>query len=101
MSKPSSKHSKEDYEDVINKLLGTTIKWGKLSLEDLIQFATLLDHPSFFMEKLGVPKDVTETKTTAAPLIRGVLDVWGEVGHGPLAKLWRKLQTEQPPQPKT
>lgn len=91
--------TKEEYEEVINKLLGTGIKWRKLSLEELIEFSVLLDHPELFMGKLGVTTSKTEKEIAAAatmgPVLSEaveVLSLWKEHGQGPFAKLFRKIQ---------
>lgn len=52
--------SKKEYSDAINKLLGLEIDWTKLTQEDLIQFATLLNNPKVFIEKLGADQEVQE-----------------------------------------
>lgn len=91
--------TKEEYEEVINKLLGTNIKWSKLSLEELIEFAVLLDHPELFMEKLGVSTTEKEiAKEVAAPIIGEVTEIiglWKEHGQGPFAKLYRKIKEQK------
>jgi len=91
------RRTKEDYENVINTLLDTSIKWSKLSLEELIEFAVILNHPETFMEKLGVKtpaEQVSEAVTkTTMPLVKEAVKLWSE-SSGPLATLLRKVQAK-------
>ena len=43
---------KKKYSKVLNEIFETNIKWEKLDIEDLIQFAVLVEHPTILMDKL-------------------------------------------------
>ncbi len=75
---------KEDYEAVFNKLLGTSIQWRKLSLEELIELAVLFNHPEVFLSKLGLSKADHDTVTS-------IVEMWKN-SKGPLATLYRRLE---------
>lgn len=78
---------KEEYEDVFNKLLGTDIKWSKLSIEELIEIAVLFKNPEILVSKLGL-KEETEDD----PLLAGFIQTWRR-GKGPIATLLRTIET--------
>jgi len=48
------KFSKEEYSEVFNTVFGTHIDWTKLSKEELIELAVVLNHPETFMKNLGI-----------------------------------------------
>lgn len=81
--------TKQDYEDTFNELLGTSIKWSKLRLEDLIQLAVLFNNPEILVKKLGVGEEIheTESKRRLADIVLDFADSW----EGPVAKALRKL----------
>jgi len=54
--------TKQEYEDTFNEVLGTSIKWHKLSKEDLSSLATVLSNPEFIAEKLGIEVSREPTK---------------------------------------
>jgi len=80
---------KEEYEETFNKLLGTSIKWSKLNLEDLIQLAILFNNPSLFLKKLGVSEELhtEEARKRLADVAMEFIDNW----NGPVAKALKKL----------
>jgi hypothetical protein len=78
-----------EYEKVFNELLGTDIRWSKLSLEELATLAVLFKHPEILMKRLGV--EVNESELRDRLLRRGV-KVLKELGfEGPLVKLADEL----------
>lgn len=50
--------TKQEYEEGINILLGTSIKWSKLKMEEIVEFATLLNNPSDLIRRLAAHADV-------------------------------------------
>jgi len=54
---------KSEYERLFNEIFGTSIKWSKLSKEELVQLATVLANPEALIRKLGgIPKTSGESK---------------------------------------
>jgi len=81
--------TKQEYEEVFNKLLDTNIKWSRLRLEDLIQLATLFNNPEIFVKKLGVTEEVhkAESKKRLGDIVLDLAESW----EGPVAKAFRKF----------
>lgn len=77
--------SKKEYSDAVNKLLGTSIDWTKLSQDDLVQFATLLNNPQIFLEKLSGEAKVQEYATGG--IIRELAGTALSGFDGPIAQL--------------
>lgn len=86
---------KEDYEKIFNKLLDTDIRWSKLSLEELVQLATLFNHPEIFLEKLGVKTKVEATRRRLVEVGIDVVKEWADKWEGPLAQLVRRVMAEE------
>jgi len=82
--------SKEEYERVLNRALGVSVRWRKLSLEELVQLATVLSHPEVLLERLGARR---EEKTRGKLLEAGfeLFDRYVSEWEGPLAKLARRV----------
>jgi len=80
---------KVEYERIFNELLGTSIKWSNLRLEDLIQLAILFNNPELLMKKLGVADDIRREEIKRR--LGGLLYKWMEEWEGPLARLVRRL----------
>jgi hypothetical protein len=87
--------TKEEYAQVFNKLLGTTIHWEKLSLEDLVQLATLFNHPEIFLEKLGATVKQEMGRRRLVEVGIDVLKDWADKWEGPLAQLVRRIMAEE------
>lgn len=64
--------TKQEYELAINTLLGTTIKWSKLSREEITELATLLNNPSDLIRKLSKHAEVPSGQVMAG--------IWKERG---------------------
>ena len=86
---------KADYEKIFNKLLGVNIKWSRLNLEDLIELAVLFNHPETFLERLGVPLQKEMGKRRLVEVGIDVLKEWSENWEGPLARLVRRVVSEE------
>jgi hypothetical protein len=43
---------KREYEELFNKIFGTSIKWSKLTVEELTQLATVLANPDSMCKRL-------------------------------------------------
>jgi hypothetical protein len=43
---------KREYEELFNKIFGSSIKWSKLTLEELTQIATVLANPDSLCKRL-------------------------------------------------
>lgn len=63
--------NKEEYEKVFNSLLGTDIKWRKLSKEELAQLAVLFDNPEILIKKL-IPPSSKDDKKPRFPILQKV-----------------------------
>jgi len=91
--------TKEEYERVFNQLLGTNIKWSKLSKEELVELATIFNHPEILLEKRGV-KQKAEKQAIRERFIEAGADLLFELAEnweGPIARLLRRLkQIEEP-----
>lgn len=51
------KRKKQIYSELFNELLGTNIKFEKLSLPELAQLAVIFNNPSMLAEKLGLKNE--------------------------------------------
>jgi len=79
---------KKEYEEVFNKLFGTSIKWSKLSVEELTQLATVLTNTEFICKKL-CKSEVTEEPTTT--IVKTLKSLLKEIKYeGPVIKVLRK-----------
>jgi len=47
-------YTKDEYSEVFNAIFGTNINWKKLSREELVQLATVLNNPEILLNRLGV-----------------------------------------------
>jgi len=54
MSKKAKTYTKEEYSEVFNAIFGTNIQWQKLSKEELVQLATVLNNPEILLNRLGI-----------------------------------------------
>ncbi len=91
--------NKKEYEETLNELLDTSIKWSDLSKDDLVQFTTLVSKPKVFLSKLGVDQK-KQSKQTNRPLMRGIIDeVFGDtdikIGEGQIVKRLKDLLTKE------
>jgi len=83
--------SKKEYEEVFNQFFGVSIKWSKLTKEELASLATVLNNPEAILERLG--QDVKKR------VFRGrILDLGREVAEefvagwdGPFARFMRRV----------
>lgn len=83
--------TKKQYSDLFNRLLGTSVDWTGLKLEELVQLATLFDHPEVFLGKLGVNLD-KESKKRLLDLGLEALEEFTERWEGPFARLYRRYK---------
>lgn len=84
--------TKEEYEEIFNKLLGTDIRWSKLSKHELVQLAILFNNPELLLKKLGVKIEKTFIKDR---LVDVFLDFTKNFEGGPVIKMLRKLLIEE------
>lgn len=81
------KGSKEEYEKLLNEIFGVNVKWSKLSLEELIQIATVLANPDSLIIRLGgIPKSSMEAEVVNR--VRGFLRSFSY--EGPLIKILKR-----------
>ena len=85
-SKTRKEGKKEMYEKLFNEVFGTSIKWSKLSIEELTQLATVLANPEALIKKLG---GVPSTEVGQATLVE-VLKKLVSAYDGPIVKLIKK-----------
>jgi len=76
--------SKKEYSDILNKVFGTSINWAKLTKEELVELATILNHPEVIIKNLGI--DIKRDKL-GDKLVITALEMW----DGPFARLLKKL----------
>lgn len=78
---------KQEAEEFLNKVFNVSVKWSKLSSEELTQILTVLANPSDLIKRLGgVPKE--EFKEEARKdLIKTFFDTW----EGPIISTLREL----------
>ena len=88
------KASKKEFEETFNRLLGTNIKWSLLRYEDLVELATLFNHPEILLKRLGVEveKEIGKRRLIEAGIetVKEIANQW----QGPLARLLRKVFEE-------
>lgn len=90
--------TKQEYEEVFNKLFGTNIKWSKLSKEELAQLAAVLSDYDKMYEKFGqlANKNVKSGgKAEEIDIVREkVIEIGQEVvkkWDGPLVNIMKKV----------
>jgi hypothetical protein len=83
----SPKAKKEMYEQLFNEIFGTNIKWGRLSLEELTQLATVLANPEPLIRRLGGVPSEEAGATAFVNLVRRIL----EGREGPLMRLVKRF----------
>ena len=74
--------SKKEYSDVLNKVLGTSIDWTKLTVEDLVQLCTLVEQEIIIRNK-------ESKELTLKSIVKASFSDWLEHSDGPIAKLLR------------
>jgi len=89
VSRKARSEKKKEYEELFNKVFGTSINWSRLSIEDLTQLATVLANPDSLCKKLCREFRHVEEVKSAVSEIRDILQ---EIKYdGPLVKLAKKL----------
>jgi len=78
--------SKEEYEKLFNEIFGVSIKWSKLSIQELTQLATILANPESLIKKLGGCKE--EKVSRAVEALRTILENFEY--EGPILNLVRR-----------
>jgi len=74
--------SKREYEEMFNKLLGTSVRWSNLTKEDLVQLATLFNNPEVFLKRLGLKNEEVRFQSLIRKLSReGVLNSLLEIAE--------------------
>jgi hypothetical protein len=76
---------KQEAEEFLNKVFNVSVKWSKLSSEEITQILTVLANPSDLIKRLGgVPKE--EFKEEARKdLVKTFFDTW----EGPIVSILR------------
>lgn len=94
----SDKAKKLEYARIFNELFGTHIHWEKLSLEELTELATVLNHPEVILSRLGITDEYKRKllREKIIDLVGDIADAWG----GPLASLAKKILTGEHPEEK-
>jgi len=84
--------SKEEYEKIFNEIFGTSIRWSRLSKEDLAQLAAVLANPDALIRRLGgIP-----ASHSSAIMIDVAKKLLRRVQHeGPVVKLLKVLLEEE------
>jgi len=88
------KTSKEDFERIFNELFGTHIRWSKLSRDELVELATVLNHPEIILNRLGIKKEELRTRILGERLIdlgKDFAKTWLEIWDGPFAQFAREV----------
>jgi hypothetical protein len=89
MSRKARTEKKKEYEELFNKIFGTSINWSRLSIEDLTQLATVLANPDSLCKRLCKEVRHIEDVKSAVSEIRNLLQ---EIKYeGPLIKVVKKL----------
>lgn len=89
--KSKSKRSAEarakklEYERVFNEIFGTSIKWSKLSLEELAQLAAVLANPEPLIRRLGGVPESEVAETALVKMVKRILE-----HEGPLIRFLKK-----------
>jgi len=80
---------KEEYSKAFNELLGTDIRWERLTKPELTQLAVLFSNPEILVKRLGV-------KTRKRVLRDRLAKVIDELGlEGPVINLIKDLLREE------
>jgi len=80
---------KAEYEKIFNEIFGTSIKWSKLTEEELVQLATILANPDLICKKI-CKECGAETKYIN--LLKTFKDVLKDVPYeGPIIKVLKRM----------
>lgn len=83
--------AKKEYSEGLNKVLGTSIDWTKLTVEDLVQLCTLVEEEIIVRSK-------KEKEDSLKSLVKDSLGDWLDHSDGPIAKFLRgKKNKKEPP----
>lgn len=90
------KHSKKlEYEKLLNELFGTSIRWSKLSMEELVQLVTVLANPDSAERIANRLRPSSEAKIgirVDEGLVKSVREILSRVDYeGPIVNALRKL----------
>jgi hypothetical protein len=80
-----AKAKKLEYERIFNEIFGVSIKWSKLSLEELSQLAAVLANPEPLIRRLGGVPETEVTETALVKMVRKILEY-----EGPLIRFLKK-----------
>ncbi|HDN18286.1 MAG TPA: hypothetical protein ENF41_04415 [Candidatus Bathyarchaeota archaeon] len=84
---------KKEFERIFNQLLGTNIKWSKLSLEELYQLAALFNNPEILLQRLGVKTDITRV-VIKDKIFQGLSELLKNY-DGPVIRMLKALLQEE------
>lgn len=86
---------KAEYERLLNELFGTSIKWSKLSMEELVQLVTVLTNPDTAERIASRLRPSTEARIgirVDEGLMKSIKDILSRVDYdGPIVNTLRKL----------
>jgi len=81
---------KKEFEELFNKIFGVSIRWSRLSLEELTQIATVLANPDSLCKKIC--KECAGSETKYITLLKSLKDALKDVPfEGPIVKVLRKM----------
>jgi len=86
-----SKSKKLEYEKIFNEIFGTSIKWSRLSLEELTQLATVLANPEPLIRRLGGIPSSEIGQATLVELVRRLISRY----EGPIISVLRKYLSKE------
>lgn len=83
------KRSKKEFEELFNKIFGVNVKWSKLSMDELVQIATVLANPDSLIKRL---QEISGTSSGEREFIEGVRKILAAINYrGPIVDLLRKV----------
>uniref|UniRef100_A0A7J2TCK7 Uncharacterized protein n=1 Tax=Ignisphaera aggregans TaxID=334771 RepID=A0A7J2TCK7_9CREN len=81
---------KKEFEELFNKIFGVSVKWSRLSLEELTQIATVLANSDSLCKKIC--KECVGGETKYITLLKSLKDMLKDVPfEGPIVKVLRKM----------
>ncbi len=81
-----TKTKKLEYEEIFNEIFGTSIKWSKLTIEELTQLATVLANPDQLIRKLGGVPLSEVTEASLVKIVKRLIESY----EGPIIKILKK-----------
>jgi len=83
--------TKEELSAVLNEFLGTNIKFHKLSKDDLVELATVINNPKIICKEYV--NDIRKKENPKEKVIEGIVDI-ARKWDGPIVRKLKQIATD-------